>query len=696
MAKYLIASYFFLLIYIGLSGQVRFKIGNQNQPDTSQIKEFLNNANNNKTRNIDVAFQWAKKALLLSEKTQYKPGLAKSYATLGNLFLLKKDYTTSLNYYLDAQSIIKVAQNELLLGEVLKNCGDVYAARSYYRQAFDSYRDAATIFKKLNQIKLLDECQEAMGNLALEFGRPRGALNLYTHSLFIKTKLNDVNGISNTSSKISKIYLTLKMYDSALYFNKEVQRLATKDEGLRTDATIDELIILSFQRKFKEAEEAKDLAEKLVAQQMNPSYNMKLLVAISNFYLAKKNKILYEKYFDSAAVLVKKARSPELAINGLSLLAEMSSQNEDYKTAYNMIKEMDKYKDIFRSENMERISAEIKNIAESNLKEKEIDYLSRENKLKIEKLNKETLLRLALVRQNILKDSTIQQQQLLTQAKENESRYRSEQLKKEKELSLSLGRENVMKQQYLIDEKKNKYVLWIGIGLLIILITIIYFLYQKQIRKNATIRKQSNDLEVLNKEIHHRVKNNLQVISSMLDLQTKSLNDPNAVEIIKEAIQRIQSMAYIHQNLYQGNAVNSVNMTQYIRMLSDHLFRTYNFHQEDIQLHTEIQDLNLHTDTAIPIGMILNELISNSLKYAFAESSSGDIWVQLRKQNDELYLQVKDNGVGLKRDFDPTKSNTFGYEIINAFAQKLRAQIVINGNIGTDVQLFISKFKLVI
>ena len=179
----------------------------------------------------------------------------------------------------------------------------------------------------------------------------------------------------------------------------------------------------------------------------------------------------------------------------------------------------------------------------------------------------------------------------------------------------------------------------------------------------------------------------------MLDLQSQSLNDERATAIIKEGIQRVQSMAFIHQNLYQGNAVNSVNMNEYIKMLSNHLFQTYNIRTDKIQLHTQIENLSLHTDTAIPLGMILNELISNALKYAFKGRESGAIWVTMKKNDNELLLQVKDDGVGLHKDFNPDKTSSFGFEIIKAFLQKMKARMNVDGGNGTDVQIIISKFK---
>ena len=618
---------------------------------------------------------------------------ANGYVSIGHSYFTKKDYTTALSYLDKAKPILVELGEEAALGKLLKIMGDVYAAKSMFRQSFDNYRDAIAYLRKTGQLKLLNECQDAMGKIALDFGQTTGALGHYKRSLAVKNSLNDIEGIMATTGKISKIYLAQKQYDSAYYYNQATQRLAKTNAEALTDAAIDEFIILSFQGKLPEATAAKKTAERLVVQNHNPTHKIKLLAATSNYYLAQKDKVMAGKYFDSAAVSIEKARSPELAVAGLSLLADMSSQNEDYKTAYRMMTLLERYKDIFRSEHIETISAEIKNTTEARLKEQEIEFLNLQKKLTDEKLDKTELLRLALKRENLWIDSSLKSQLLLTNLKTNESNLRNEQLKKERELSQSLSRENQLKQQLLNDERQNKQLLWLGIGILVLAGGVIFWQYKKQSNKNAIINKQAAELVVLNKEIHHRVKNNLQVISSMLDLQSQTLKDVNAKSIIKEGIQRVQSMAFIHQNLYQGNAINSVNINEYIKMLSVHLFQTYNIQPDKIQLHTQIENLNLHTDTAIPLGMILNELISNALKYAFKNAETGAIWVTMKKNGNELLLQVKDNGAGLPKGFDPNKTTTFGYEIIKAFLQKMKARMSIDGSNGTNVELIITKFK---
>lgn len=661
--------------------------------DSLLVKQYMTQARQAAKNNQSAMLALYTKAITLSQKINFVPGIANGEAELGNYYLANKQYKEALFHFEKAKPLFQSYNDEAALGRVYKYIGDVYSAQTFNRQAFDNYREANSLLRKTNQLELYIKSIEATGNIVLNFGSPKNAISLYKRSLTARENLNDKKGMFECTKKIAGIYFTEKIYDSALFFNKAAAQYAKGDNEALANAAIQEFIILTFLKNSDEAEKAKQKTELLVNRQDNITNKIRLMGAISNYYLMLNDKESARRYFDSGRTMMTGRQNPEIVIPVFSEMAEVSRNNGDYKTAYNAMVSLDRYKDIFRNENMDRISAEIKNNVEASLKEKEIEYLNLVNKLKAEQLSKEELKRLALLRENILKDSSISNQQLLMSAMENESALRKLQLNREKELSLSLARENELKQKLLNDEKKNKGLLWAGIGVLAAAGAVIFRQYKRQRNKNAIINRQSGELEVLNKEIHHRVKNNLQVISSMLDLQSQSLQDDKATAIIKEGIQRVQSMAFIHQNLYQGNAVNSVNMNEYIKMLSTHLFQTYNIRTDKIKFHPQIEDLKLHTDTAIPLGMILNELISNSLKYAFRERDNGDIWVTMKKNDNELLLQVKDNGIGLPESFNPEQSSSFGYEIIKAFSQKLKARMNIDGSYGTDVQIIISKFK---
>ena len=221
----------------------------------------------------------------------------------------------------------------------------------------------------------------------------------------------------------------------------------------------------------------------------------------------------------------------------------------------------------------------------------------------------------------------------------------------------------------------------------------IYRLYKKIKAKNEIIKKALQEKSLLLQEIHHRVKNNLQVISSLLRLQSKFITDESALEAIKDGRNRVQSMAILHQNLYREEDITGVNMKTYFTNLVEGIFNSYNLSKDDIQLNLEIEDLNLDVDTVIPIGLITNELVTNSLKYAFGEDiDKAVIEVKLSEINGEYQLIVSDNGIGMdEATILQAPDKTFGQRMIHAFVNKLKAQIRINNVEGTKVIIDIPK-----
>jgi two-component sensor histidine kinase len=224
---------------------------------------------------------------------------------------------------------------------------------------------------------------------------------------------------------------------------------------------------------------------------------------------------------------------------------------------------------------------------------------------------------------------------------------------------------------------------------------IIFRLYQKQKSKSTIIEKQGAELETLMKEIHHRVKNNLQVISSLLDLQSQTIGDKQAAEAIKESRNRVQTMALIHQDLYSESNTRGIAMPDYINKLALSLFSSYNVKKNKILLETNIEPILLPIDLVIPIGFVLNELISNALKYAFSDKESGILNITLEQKNGELLLKVKDDGQGFPPGLNVYQAQSFGYKLVKAFAQKLKGRLEVYNDNGACVLLHIRKYKLI-
>jgi two-component sensor histidine kinase/ligand-binding sensor domain-containing protein len=206
-------------------------------------------------------------------------------------------------------------------------------------------------------------------------------------------------------------------------------------------------------------------------------------------------------------------------------------------------------------------------------------------------------------------------------------------------------------------------------------------------RAMAKLTTSLEEKEVLLKEIHHRVKNNMQVISSMLRLQAGYIDDARALELFQESQNRVKSMALIHEKLYQSQDLARIDFADYLRNLTSHLFRSYSG-RSDITLNLEVSDVRLGVDVGIPCGLIVNELVSNALKHAFPNGRSGQITVSLQRTDDTYVLSVKDDGVGFPKDVDFRDSPSLGLQLVNTLTTQLEGEVeLISNGQGTEFRI---------
>jgi two-component sensor histidine kinase len=205
------------------------------------------------------------------------------------------------------------------------------------------------------------------------------------------------------------------------------------------------------------------------------------------------------------------------------------------------------------------------------------------------------------------------------------------------------------------------------------------------LRSEQTVRASLREKEVLLKEIHHRVKNNLQVISSLLNLQARYLPDPAARAIFSQSQNRVQSIALVHERLYESADLSHVNFAKYVVVLLDNIFDTYGAENRGIAKVIDIGDVNLTVDVAIPCGLIVNEVVTNALKHAFPDGRTGTVRVSLTEGPEEmLELTVQDDGVGIPPGIDPRNTVSLGLDLVATFAEQLNAEVVIVREGGTS------------
>lgn len=204
--------------------------------------------------------------------------------------------------------------------------------------------------------------------------------------------------------------------------------------------------------------------------------------------------------------------------------------------------------------------------------------------------------------------------------------------------------------------------------------------------RDITERKQAEEAqknELLLKEIHHRVKNNLQVISSLLYLQSKKINDEVIVAMFKESQSRVKSMAIAHEKLYMSGEMGQIDIKEYTRDITTSLFQSYELYSNSVKLRLDVDKVLLDIDTAIPCGLIINEIVTNSLKHAFPDGSNGQIFIEFHKENNIYKLVVGDNGKGLPMDFDIQKTETLGLKLITTLVKQIDGIFDLNRIGGT-------------
>lgn len=265
----------------------------------------------------------------------------------------------------------------------------------------------------------------------------------------------------------------------------------------------------------------------------------------------------------------------------------------------------------------------------------------------------------------------------------------------------------IEKQQANINATQKTILSILALSLAIILATTLFYLSnskkkRKEIEqknaeisaKNTTINESLAEKEMLLKEIHHRVKNNLQIISGILELQNLNVNDAHAKVILKEGQARIQSIALIHKTLYQSENFSSVPLESYLEELIQAIEATYKNSATQILTQIRVEGIELNINTAIPLSLIINEIITNCYKHAFLGKEKGNICINLSKTLEEKYLlKIQDDGNGLPENFDPKKLHSVGFDLMQGLTKQLEGNFNFESKNGTTITILFNEIK---
>jgi len=247
----------------------------------------------------------------------------------------------------------------------------------------------------------------------------------------------------------------------------------------------------------------------------------------------------------------------------------------------------------------------------------------------------------------------------------------------QKENTISLQTERLKQQQI------TQLFILILAGVMVIFLFLLFRVFIRKKKYSLLLEEQNKEKEFLLKEIHHRVKNNLETISSLLSLQTAHLDNDELKDIMRESQNRVQSMGIIHQNLYQGANLAAIEMKNYFENLAKFIIHSFDM-TDQVEIFCQMDKMELNVDKAIPIGLIVNEIITNSLKYAFPNGRSGAIGISMREENSILHLSISDNGVGMANK-PQIRGTGFGSQLITLLTKQLEGKMTLNIQQGTEV-----------
>lgn len=600
------------------------------------------------------------------------------------------NFTKAFYHANEGKKIAEKLKNEKLLGHVLNELGQVYDMMANPLKARESFCSALKIFTKYNDSSWIGSIEQNLGLSYYYKGKLDSALYWNFEALEIENKLH--NRVS-----LARIYSNIGMCEVLKDEKRKGIKYFEKSYTIYSDSTVNNDAKFMYgnaanamnnigdtYKDLKEFDSAIFHINKAI--KIAKKYHIKLQIRTGYIELG----FCYNglKNYNKALFYFNKAKADPETITDIYVYSNfLLGSSESYLG-------LQKYN---KAIEVAKKGINLKSFADNNY----YDMLSNfyQTLSKAFEGNKDFVNAYFYFK----KFKTYSDSLLLSKStdKLNELSSKFEFQQKQQEIDL-LQKENLLKDVLLKENKKSIIIYWSCILLAsIISIAMLFFYLNKQKinkkleEKNRIISDSLKDRELLLKEIHHRVKNNLQVISSLLNLQAKSITNPEALLAIKEGRDRIKNMTYIHQNLYEEGDLMGVSMKEYIEKLVKNLFKSYNIKKEKIELKYNVDDLKLNIETVIPVGLILNELLSNALKYAFVGKENGMIKVVLQQNDESLFLEVSDNGIGMPANWNINKINTLGFQIVQSFVDKLKAKFLVTSKDGTCVGIIIKNKNLI-
>lgn len=617
--------------------------------------------------NFDSARYFAEIAFREASEMNYLEGKLKAYINIGYSYFDEDRIDTALvlmKRCVAEAKALKLPKSEM---DGYLALGIVYDAIPDLDSAAWSYRQNIAIGKSIDQNQKTTAAIGNLGNVYRQQGLYDLAIAQYMEAAELNREGNFILKQANYLSNIGSVYLELEDFQNAYEYSSKAYELVKdtdytrlkwyartgKSLALGNLGRVDEALA-GFRQTLEEAKEIND-----------PYQIATVLHNMADLYVDESKPEEALKYCLEALERFEKLSSPIAMVQTHNLLCRIYGNIPDPEKA---LDHCDKALALSKANNLSSSYRDIYKVQSEVLVKAGRYKEAYDTRLLFEKVKDEQL--------------GIEQENYIGAL---ETQYDT----KEKELAIKIQEEQLAAQDKLIGQQRIIQLL--GLMVLVVVAALAIFAWRtskKQKVINAQLHEQkqliektSQERETLLKEIHHRVKNNLQVISSLLSMQSRQMEEGEAKSAVREGQSRIKSMSLIHQKLYSQDELSRINMKEYIGELSQFLFKSYKT-DNDVQEVLEAQDILLDVDTAVPLGLIINELIANALKYAFETGSSGQLKVAFTKEDQGYKLQVSDNGKGLPDGWE--NQQNMGMRLVNILVAQLDGHLEVANENGSS------------
>ncbi|MBK5213587.1 MAG: tetratricopeptide repeat protein [Flavobacteriaceae bacterium] len=572
------------------------------------------------------AFNNARAVLLkLTTKTKDSAVLAKTLYYSGAYFNKIQKPDSAYFYYLKSFNIYAALKDSVSAGETLLNISILKKNSSDYRGSETDSYKALSFFNEKQDSRQVSSIYNNLGIIYNQLDDKENALKYHTKAMILREELPDKLYYLHSLNNIGKVYRDYGQYNQALASFKQIFLFP---DVLKNNASFNAMVLDNY-------------AYALFLQNPKADVEAKLKEAFS----------LMDSINDYDGQIIS-------AIHLAEFYAEKNNKTKALEYA--------KF-----AEKTSRITHNYRDYMESLALMASL-YDNEEAKAHFEKYIN-------------IRDS-LDLSQLKTRESFTRIQYET-QLKETENKSLRITQDE--QQKIIRAERFQKWAIGSGLAISLAALGVFFIVFRKNQKQKKVIEKQKDLVEKLQRELHHRLKNNLSFIDFFITLAKGKFHDPAYRAKLDELQNRINSMFEVHKQLFKKEDVTSVNAKTYISALVENVKKAYA--APNITLEENVADTNLRADTSFPIGLIVNEFVTNSYKYAFPNNENGIVSINLKEENNQYHLQLADNGKGLPKDFDIDSLNSFGMETIKLLTQEYKGTFALDGTNGTRMDITFPK-----